>query len=162
VLSCHLGVEIEVSPYIHPPFKIATSQSNGLGMKNVVKLHASDMSRSSRVFAMELRCEFWCGDFGSRLPGIVFAAVSLLLNEVLESSPIPMTVEYFLYFPLRFSINDYRQWVVLRFVSCNQVIWSWSSSTVVVSFHVVLCLADRRLCFFDCHSHPFCKLVDCL
>jgi len=64
-------VKIEVFPYIHPPFKIATSWSNGLEMKNIVELHALDMSRSSGVFAMELCCEFWCGDFGSRLPGIV-------------------------------------------------------------------------------------------
>ena len=90
-------MEIEVSPYIYPLFKIATSRSDGLGMKNVIELHVSDVSQSSGVFVMELRYEFWCGDFGSKLPGIVFTAVSLLLNEVLESSPMPMTVEYFLY-----------------------------------------------------------------
>jgi len=49
---------MEMSPYIHPPFKIATSQSNGLWMKDVIELHASDVSQSSRVFVMELRCEF--------------------------------------------------------------------------------------------------------
>jgi len=91
---------MEVSSYIHPPFKIAMSQSNGLGMKNVVELCTSDVSQSSRVFAIELRCEFWCRNFRSGLPGIVFAAISLPLNEVLESSPMPTTVEYFLYFPL--------------------------------------------------------------
>jgi len=100
-------VEIGVSPYIHPPFKIATSWSNGLGMKNVVKLRMLDMSRSSGVFVMELRCEFWCGDFRSGLPEVMFTAISLLLNEVLESSLVPTTVEYFLYFPLRFSVDDY-------------------------------------------------------
>jgi len=100
-------VEIEVSPYIHPPFKIATSWSNGLGMKNVVKLCTSDVSWSPRVFAMELCCEFWCGDFGSGLPRVVFMAVSLPLNEILESSSMPATVEYLLYFPFRFSIDDY-------------------------------------------------------
>ena len=119
-------MEMEVSPYIHPPFKIATSRSNGFGMKNVVEFRASDMSRSSEVFAMELRCEFWCGNFGSGLPGIVFVAVSLPLNEVLESSPVPTTVEYFLYFPLWFSVDDYGWWVVLRFASCNRVVWSRS------------------------------------
>jgi len=56
-----------MSPYIHPPFKIATSQSNGLGVKDVVKLRVSDVSQSSRVFAMELRCEFWYGDFRGEL-----------------------------------------------------------------------------------------------
>jgi len=113
---------MEVSSYIHPSFKIAMSQSNGLGMKNIVKLHMLDMSRSSRVFVMELYCEFWCRDFGSRLPGIVFMAISLPLNKVLESSPVPTTVEYFLYFPLCFSVNDYGQWVVLHRASCNRVV----------------------------------------
>jgi len=113
---------MEVFSYIHPPFRIATSWSNGLGMKNVVELCTLDMSRSSRVFAMELCCEFWYGNFRSGLPGIVFVAVSLPLNEVLESSPVPTTVEYFLYFPLRFSVNDYGWWVVLRLASCNWVV----------------------------------------
>jgi len=102
-------MEMEVFPYIHPPFKIAISWSNGLGMKNIVELRASDVSQSSGVFVMELRYEFWCRDFGSKLPGIVFMAVSLPLNKILESSLMPMTVEYFLYFPLRFSIDDYGQ-----------------------------------------------------
>ena len=108
---------MEVSPYIHPPFKIAMSRSNRLGVKDVVEFHASDMSRSSGVFVIELCCEFWCKDFGSRLPGVVFVTISFPLNEVLESSAVPTTVEYFLHLPLRFSVDDYGQWVVLRFVS---------------------------------------------
>jgi len=116
-------MEMEMFPYIHPPFKIAMSQSNRLGMKNVVKLHTPDMSQSSGVFVMELRCEFWYGNFGNRLPGIVFTAVSLSLNEVLESSPVLTTVEYFLYFPLCFSVDDYGQWVVLHLTSCNWIVW---------------------------------------
>jgi len=121
---------MEVSPYIHPPFKIAMSWSNGLGMKNVVKLCVSDVSRSSGVFAMELRCEFWCRDFGSRLLGIVFVAVSLSLNEVLESSLVPTTVKYFLYFPLHFSVDNYGQWVVLCHASCNQVVRGQSKASL--------------------------------
>jgi len=117
---------MEVSSYIHPPFKIATSWTNGLRVKDVVEFRASDISRSSRVFTMELHCEFWCRDFGSRLPGIVFAAISFPLDEVLEPSPVPTTVEYFLYFPLHFSVDDYGWWVVFHFASCNQVVWSWS------------------------------------
>ena len=122
MLSCRLGV----SSYIHPPFKIATSRSNGLRMKNVVELCASDVSRSSGVFAMELRREFWCKDFGSGLPGVVFAAVSFPLDEVLESSLVPTTVEYFLHLLLCFSVDDYGWWVVLRFVSHNRVVRSQS------------------------------------
>jgi len=95
-------------------------------MKNIVELRALDMSQSSGVFAMELCCEFWCRNFRSGLPEIVFAAVSLPLNEVLESSLVPTTVEYFLYFPLRFSVDDYGQWVVFRFSSWNWVVQSQS------------------------------------
>jgi len=117
---------MEVSPYIHPPFKIAMSQSNKLGMKNAVELRALDVSRSPGVFAMELHCQFWSGDFGGGLPGIVFAAISFPLDEVLESSPVPTTVKDLFYFPLRFSVNDYGQWVVLRLSACNRVVWGWS------------------------------------
>jgi len=113
---------MEVSPYIHPPFKIAMSRSNRLGMKNVVELCVLDMSRSSGVFAMELHYEFWCRNFGGGLPGIVFSAVSLLLNEVLESSPVPTTVKYLFYFPLCFSVDDYGWWVVLCLAPCNRVV----------------------------------------
>jgi len=49
---------MEVSPYIHLSFKIAMSQSNGLGVKDVVELHMLDISWSSRVFVMEFCCEF--------------------------------------------------------------------------------------------------------
>jgi len=95
-------------------------------MKNVVELRASDVSWSPRVFAMELRCEFWGGDFRGGLPGIVFMAVSFPLDEVLESSLVPTTVEYLFYFPLQFSINDNGRRVVLCFPACNQVVWSQS------------------------------------
>ena len=100
------------------------SRSNRLRMKNVVELHAPDVSQSSRVFAMKLHCQFWSGDFGGGLLGIVFASISFLLNEILESSPVPTTVEYLFYFLLYFSVNDYRQWVVFRFPACNWVVQS--------------------------------------
>ena len=98
---------MKVSSYIHLSFKIVISQSNGLGVKNVIELYVLDVSWSSGVFVMELCCEFWYRDFGGGLPGIVFAAIFFLLNEILKSSSVPMTVEYFLYFPLYFSIDDY-------------------------------------------------------
>jgi len=95
-------------------------------MKDVVKLHVSDVFQNPRVFAIELYCQFWCRDFGGGFPRIVFAAIFFSLDEILESSPVPMTVEYLLYFPFCFSVNDYGWWVVLCFLSCNQVIQSWS------------------------------------
>ena len=117
---------MEVFPYIHPPFKIATSQSSGLGVKNVVKFRTLDVSRDTRVFVVEFRYQFRSEDFGGGLPGIVFAAISFPLNEVLESSPVPTTVEYLFYFPLCFSVDDYGQWVVYCFPSWNQVVQSRS------------------------------------
>jgi len=95
-------------------------------MKNVVELRMSDVSRSPGVFAMELHCQFWSGDFGGGLLGIVFMAIFFPLDEVLESSPVPTTVEYLFYFLLRFSVNDYGQWVVLRLPACNWVVRGWS------------------------------------
>jgi len=102
------------------------SWSNGLRMKNVVELRTSDISQSSRVFAMELRCEFRSGDFRGRLPEVVFVAISFSLDEVLESPPVPTTVEYLFYFLFYFSIDDYVRWVVLCFPACNRVVWSQS------------------------------------
>jgi len=95
-------------------------------MKNVVELHASDMSRSPRVFAIELCCEFRSRDFGGRLLEIVFVAISFPLDEVLESPPVPTTVEYLFYFLFRFFVDDYGQRVVLCFPVCNRVVWSRS------------------------------------
>jgi len=112
--------------YIHPLFKIAMSQSNGLRIKNVVELCAPDVSRSPGVFAIELYCQFWSRDFRGRLSGIVFAAISFPLDEVLESSLVPTTVEYLFYFPLHFSIDDYGRWVVLHLPVCNWVVRGWS------------------------------------
>jgi len=75
---------------------------------------------------IELYCEFWCGDFGGRLPGIVFTAISFSLNEILESSLVPTTIKYLLYFPLCFSVDDYGQWVIFCFPSCDWVVQSQS------------------------------------
>ena len=43
-----------------------------------------------------------------------------------ESSLVPMTVEYLFYLPLCFSVDNYGQWVIFHFLSCDQVIWSQS------------------------------------
>jgi len=95
-------------------------------MKDIVELCASDMSRSPQVFAMELCCEFWYRDFRGRLLRIVFMAIPFLLDEILESSSVPMTVEYLLYFLLCFSIDDYGQWMVFCSPFCDRVFWGRS------------------------------------
>jgi len=113
-------VEIELSPYIHPPFKIVMSWSNGFQMKDIVELRALD------VFAMEFHCQFWCENFGGGFPRVVFMVIPFPLDEILESSPVPTTVKYLFYLPLYFSVNDYGQWVIFCFLSCDQVVWSRS------------------------------------
>jgi len=40
--------------------------------------------------------------------------------------------------------------------------WSQSSVSVIIPFHVILCLADRGFYFFDRCSHPLREFVDCL
>jgi len=119
-------MEMEMSPYIHPPFKIATSWSDRLEVKDIVELHTSDVSQSSWVFAMELCHQFWYRDFGGRFPRVMFMAIPFPLNEILESSLVPMTVEYLLYFLFYFSVDDYGQWVIFCFLSCDQVVWGQS------------------------------------
>jgi len=127
-LDCHVtnlsaSLEISLSHQAVYYYLLDNPVSGPLFVPTVIAaLHPSNTG----VFAMELHCEFWCKDFGSRLPGVVFAAVSFPLDEVLESSLVPTTVEYFLHLPLCFSIDDYRQWVVLHFASCNWVVWSQS------------------------------------
>ena len=95
-------------------------------MKDIVELHTSDVSQSPQVFAIELRYQFWCRDFRGGLPRIVFMTIPFLLDEILESSLVLTTVEYFLYFLLCFSVDDYGRWVVLRSPSYDQVFWGWS------------------------------------
>jgi len=37
---------------------------------------------------------------------------------------------------------------------------SWSSSSVVIPLHVILCFVDHRFGFVDCCLHPLRELVD--
>ena len=69
-------------------------------MKDVVELCTLDVSQSPWVFVMEFCCQFWCRNFGGGFPRVVFVAISFSLDEILESSPVPTTIEYLLYFLL--------------------------------------------------------------
>ena len=46
------------------------------------------------VVVLELHCEFWCKDFRSRLPGVVFAAVSFPLDEFHYKGAEPLMREF--------------------------------------------------------------------
>lgn len=49
-----------------------------------------------------------CRNFRDRLLEVVFVAISLLLNEILELSLVLATVRDLFYFLLLFSVNEYR------------------------------------------------------
>jgi len=81
-------------------------------MKDVVEFCMPDVSRSSWVFVMEFCYQFWCGNFRGGFPRVVFITIPFPLDEILESSLVPMTIEYLFYLPLHFFVNDYGQWAV--------------------------------------------------
>jgi len=83
-------------------------KATDLEQKNCIKLSLADVSGSSWVSVIEVHYKVWCGNFGDRLPEVVFIAISLLLDEVLELSLIPAAIEDLFYFPLLFSIDEYR------------------------------------------------------
>jgi len=95
-------------------------------MKDVIELCMLDVSQSFQVFAMEFCHQFWCGNFGDKFPRVVFTAIPFSLDEILESSLVPTTVKYLFYLLLRFSVDDYEQWVIFRFLSCDRVVQSQS------------------------------------
>ena len=67
-----------------------------------------DISGSSWVSAIEVYHKVRCRNFGGRFLEVVFMAIFLLLDKVLELSLILAAVEDLFYFPLLFSINKYR------------------------------------------------------
>ena len=52
--------------------------------------------------------EVWCLDIGGHLSRVVLSAETLLLNQELEPPPVPATIQYLLYLPFQFSIDDNR------------------------------------------------------
>ena len=96
------------------------------GLHNEIMLGGNGRRSGVMCEGSPYNCQFWSRDFGGKLPGIVFTAMTFSLDEVLESSPVPTTVEDLFYFLLRFSVDDYGRWVVLCLSACNWVIWGWS------------------------------------
>ena len=83
-------------------------KATGPEWKNCIKLSPVDISGSSWVSAMEVYHKVRCRNFRGELPEVVFVAISLPLDKVLELSLMPVAVEDLFYFPFLFSINKYR------------------------------------------------------
>jgi len=80
----------------------------GPGWKKHIKLGPVDVFGSSWVSAMEVHYKVGYRNFGGRLPGVVFMAIFLLLDKILELSPMPVAVKDLFHFPLLFSIDEYK------------------------------------------------------
>jgi len=81
-----------------------------LGQINYIKLSLVDVSRSFWISAVEVCHKIRYGNFRGGLPGVVFVAIFLLLDEVLELSLVLAAIEDSFYLPLFLSINNYRGW----------------------------------------------------
>jgi len=86
------GVMCEGSSYIYLPSKVATSWSNGSGIKNGVEVCLADVSWGGWVFPIVLRDEVWCLDIGGYLPRVVFSAKTLPFDQELKPPPVPATI----------------------------------------------------------------------
>jgi len=82
----------EGSPYIHPPFKVATPRSNGSRLEKDIEVCPADMSRGSWILSIVLHNEVQCLDVRGHLPRVVLSAETLPLNQELEPPPVPATI----------------------------------------------------------------------
>ena len=103
-----------MSPYIHPPFKIAASRRVRKKIPEVDGFEdsGSDVTRRSRVLAVEVVDEVGGVDVSGRFPGVVFGAESLPLDEVLKAAAVDPTVEDAFDFPFFLVVDD--DWVWWR------------------------------------------------
>ena len=83
-------------------------EATGLEQRNCIKLSLVDISGGFWVSAIEVYHKVRYRNFRGKLLEIVFVAISLPLDKVLEVSLILVAVEDLFYFPLLFSINKYR------------------------------------------------------
>jgi len=96
------------SSYIYPPSKVAAPRSNGSGLEKSVEVCLADVSWDSWVFSVIFHDEVWRLDIGGHLPRVVLSAETLPLNQELEPPPVPATIQYLLYLPFQFSVDDNR------------------------------------------------------
>jgi len=58
--------------------------------------------------AIKVYYKIGCRSFGGGLLGVIFTAISLPLDKVLELSLVPVAIEDLFYLPLLFSVDKYR------------------------------------------------------
>jgi len=83
-----------------------------------------DVSWGSWVFSVIFCDEVWRLDIRGYLPRVVLSAETFPLNQELESSPVPAAIQYLLYLPFQFSVDDNRWWQGAWLPSWYQIVWS--------------------------------------
>jgi len=83
-------------------------QSNGSRLEKSVEVCLADVSWGGWVFLVIFRDEVWCLDIGGHLPRVVLSAETFPLNQELEPPLVPAAIQYLLYLPFRFSVDDNR------------------------------------------------------
>jgi len=76
------------------------------------------------VFSVIFRDEVWRLDIGGHLPRVVLSAKTFPLNQALEPPPVPVAIQYLLYLPFRFSVDDNRWQRGSWFLSWYQIVRS--------------------------------------
>jgi len=88
----HSGIMCKRSSYIYPSSKVTTSQSNGSGIENGVKVSLADVSWGGWVLPIVFYDEVWCLDIGGYLPRVMFSAKTLSLDQELEPPLVLVTI----------------------------------------------------------------------
>ena len=83
-------------------------RSNGSGLEKSVEVCPADVSWGGWVFLVVFRDEVWCLDIGGHLLKVVLSTETFPLNQELEPPLVPATIQYLLYLPFWFSIDDNR------------------------------------------------------
>ena len=94
------------------------------GLEKSVEVCPADVSWDGWVFSVIFHDEVWCLDIGGHLPRVVLSAETFPLDQELEPPPVPAAIQYFLYFPFQFSVDDNRWWQGSWLSSWYQIVQS--------------------------------------
>ena len=127
-IFCRRGWLIEVSPYIHPPFKGVMSRHCWWYClkRDSVEVCESDVTRGSRVFLMKIHDALRHVNIVCWFPGVMFNSVSFPLDKVAQFPVNDSAIEDFLHNKFLFSVNDFQKQRGMKAST-----WYWSSGTKV-------------------------------
>ena len=83
-----------------------------------------DVSWGGWVFLVIFRDEVWRLDIRGHLPRVVLFAETFPLNQELEPPLVPATIQYLLYLPFWFSVDDNRWRWGSWLPSWYRIVWS--------------------------------------